>query len=63
MKIEPLPVREILNGPYRKWFMNDLKPPASDIPYSTDSDVDLAELIVKPVCSLVILSINFRIER
>lgn len=48
IKADPSSVPKLLNGIYRTYVMDDLKPPVSDLPYSDDKSVDLTDLIVKP---------------
>lgn len=50
MQVEKTSIKSLVNGPYRKYVMDDLKPPVTDLPYTDDQNVDLAELIIKPVC-------------
>lgn len=33
-----------LNGPYRKYAMPSIKPPATDLPYTDDHKVDICEM-------------------
>lgn len=49
MKADRSTVPKLLNGIYRTYVMDGLKPPVSNIPYSDDKSVDLTELIIKPV--------------
>lgn len=50
LQVEKTSIRSLVNGPYRKFVMEDLKPPVSDLPHTSDQSIDLAGLMIKPVC-------------